>query len=312
MSKNKRKTLNGERKTLLFLSVFFLFSVFNIILLGLCLSQVTHSFVRHNFIYFSLAASVSIITFFIYSVGFIAFDRKGLKKMALSIYVLLSFFLVFIYVLQTTGFFVVFNDVKKLQEYLQNAGAWMPITYILLQFLQVVILPIPGIVSTAAGVAVFGPFLAGVYSAIGIILGSFFAFLIGRKWGSKAVVWMIGRDALEKWQKKLKGKDNLILTLMFILPLFPDDVLCFLAGLSTMGTGYFSIVIIFTRLVGIFTTCYAAIFIPFNTWWGIMLWIGIILTVGLAAVFVYKYMDKLQVFVKRFTKVKTGKGKGKR
>ena len=123
---------------------------------------------------------------------------------------------------------------------------------------------------------------------------------------------MIGRDALEKWQKKLKGKDNLILTLMFILPLFPDDVLCFLAGLSTMGTGYFSIVIIFTRLVGIFTTCYAAIFIPFNTWWGIMLWIGIILTVGLAAVFVYKYMDKLQVFVKRFTKVKTGKGKGKR
>ena len=34
----------------------------------------------------------------------------------------------------------------------------------------------------------------------------------------------MGEDALKKWQKKLKGKDNLFLTLMFLLPLYTDDM----------------------------------------------------------------------------------------
>ena len=312
MSKNKNKTKNGERKNLLFLSVFFLFSVLNIIFSGLCLSQVTHPFVHRHFVVFSLVISVIIITLYIYSVGFIIFDRKGLQKVALSGNVLLAFFLILVYVLQVTGFFVVFNDVEKLQAYLRNAGAWMPIAYIFLQFLQVVILPIPGIVSTAAGGAIFGPFFAGLYSALGIISGSFVAFLIGRKWGGKAVAWMIGKDALVKWQKKLKGKDKLLLTLMFVLPFFPDDVLCFLAGLSTMPTVYFLVVIILTRLIGIFATCYTVTFIPFNTWWGILLWAVIILAVILSALFVYKYMDRLQIFLKRRRKRKLGELKEKK
>lgn len=185
----------------------------------------------------------------------------------------------------------------------------MPVFYILLQYLQVVLLPIPGFVSTAAGVALFGPFYTFLYSFIGVTLGSLTAFYIGRKFGNKAVAWMIGEDVLKKWMKKVKGKDNFILTAMFFLPIFPDDVLCFIAGLSSMTTKYFVWMIIVSRLLAILTTCYSVNFIPFNTWWGISVWIGLILFIVVLFIALYKNLDKIQG---KFERIFTAKSKKKK
>lgn len=183
----------------------------------------------------------------------------------------------------------------------------MPIIYTLLQFLQVVLLPIPSVVSTLVGVALFGAFWATVYSLIGILLGSITAFFIGRKFGYKAVAWMVGEETLNKWQKKLKGKDNLFLTAAFVLPLFPDDILCFIAGLSTMTTRYFLIVIFLARAIGITATCYSIDFIPLNTWWGITLWGIFFAAVVVGFIFIYKNMDKIQAKLKQIRRKKKDK-----
>ena len=99
---------------------------------------------------------------------------------------------------------------------------------------------------------------------------------------------------IQKWQKKLKGKDNFFLTVMFLLPMFPDDVLCFIAGLSSMSVRYFAIMIILSRLFAIGTTCYSIRLIPFNTWWGACIW-GLIIAIIIGAFIVaYKYMDVIQ------------------
>lgn len=155
------------------------------------------------------------------------------------------------------------------------------------------LLPVPAFVTTAAGVALFGTFVATLCSFVGIVLGSFTAFFIGRKLGYKAVAWMVGKEDLERWQKKLKGKDNFILTAMFVLPLFPDDLLCFVAGLSSMTWRYFSVMIVFARFIGIAGTCYSVGFIPINTWWGILIWAAIVLVVAVGFVLLYKYMDEV-------------------
>ena len=184
----------------------------------------------------------------------------------------------------------------------------MPLLYILLQYLQVVLLPIPGTLSTVVGVALFGPFRATLYSLLGIILGSFTAFFIGRKFGYKAAIWLVGEDTLLRWQKKLKGKDNLVLTLMFLLPMFPDDVLCIIAGLSSMSTRYFLTMISIARVLAIVTTCYSVDIIPLNTWWGLLTW-GILLAVfAVAFILIYKNMDKLQKWLaKKFNFFKKNK-----
>ncbi len=242
-----------------------------------------------------------IICAFLISFGLCAVSIYGVLKKKdkifksiLIAYVFILFCLSFVYILQKTGFFNVVKDADALETYLRKSGAWMPVFYVVLQFLQVVILPIPAIVSTAAGVALFGAFSATVYSLIGILLGSIVAFVIGRKLGGSAVSWIVGKDALKKWQKKLKGKDNLILTLMFLLPLFPDDLLCFLAGLSSMSKRYFLWMILITRIVGIVATCYFVHYVPFSTWWGALTWIIVCAVVVLIAVIVYKNMDKIQ------------------
>lgn len=226
--------------------------------------------------------------------------KEFLERTIFSLYLLLLVVLVLLFVLQKTGFFEVVSSAEKLQAYLERAGVWMPLAYILLQYLQVVLLPIPSVVSTVAGVALFGPFMATLYSLLGILPASVTAFMIGRKLGNKAVAWMIGQDTLEKWQEKLKGKDNLLLSMMFILPMFPDDVLCFVAGLSSMSTKYFLIIISISRLLVVTGTCYSFELIPFDTWWGILIW-GIF-AAAIVTIFVlaYKNLDKIQEWIKKY------------
>ena len=131
-------------------------------------------------------------------------------------------------------------------------------------------------------------------SLLGIIPASVVAFFVGRKLGDKAVCWIVGEETLKAWQEKLKGKDNLFLTAMFLLPMFPDDVLCFVAGLSTMSTKYFLTIISISRLLIVFATCFSFQIIPINTWWGLLLWGLIILVVGVVFFLIYKHKDTVQ------------------
>ena len=81
---------------------------------------------------------------------------------------------------------------------------------------------------------------------------------------------------------------------MFLLPMFPDDVLCFVAGLSTMSTKYFLTIISISRLLIVFATCFSFQIIPINTWWGLLLWGLIILVVGVVFFLIYKHKDTVQ------------------
>lgn len=212
--------------------------------------------------------------------------KKNVAYRALiSGYALFSFMLAFAVLLQKTGFFDVVRDVDSLKEYLRGAGSWMPAAYVLLQYLQVVVLPIPGFVSTAAGVALFGPFFTTIYSFIGVAFGSFTAFFIGRKFGSKATAWIVGKDNIEKWRKKFANKERFLLTAAFLLPVFPDDLLCFVAGLSETSAKFFVVTVLWARGVSVAATAYFVSFVPPK---GIGIWIwGMIavLTITLAVLY---------------------------
>ena len=71
----------------------------------------------------------------------------------------------------------------------------------MIQFLQVTILPIPSFLTVSVGVLLFGPLTAGIFSSIGIILGSILAFYIGKKFGYKVVCWIVGKESLDKLSK---------------------------------------------------------------------------------------------------------------
>ena len=88
---------------------------------------------------------------------------------------------------------------------------------------------------------------------------------------------------------------------MFLFPFFPDDLLCFVAGLSSMSPKFFLIMITVTRLVSTFTTAYSVngSLIPYDTWWGIIIWAVLIVGCILLVKAVYKNSDKIEHFFKR-------------
>ncbi len=295
----KEKTLKLEKHKAVLLCITFLLVVTACVFSVLCMTETVLPFFRKNVCWLSWVICVLYIVSFVVSLRWLCKGKETLFKTVFSGIILLVSMLILLYLLLRTGFFSVIKSKKGLEEYLSKTGAWMPIFYVVLQFLQVVVLPIPSTVSTLAGVALFGPLQAFLYSFIGIMLGSLTAFFVGRNLGHKAVAWIVGRDTLKKWQTRLKGKDNFLLTLMFILPVFPDDILCFVAGLSSMSNAYFIVMLSISRVLSILTTCYSVQFIPFNTLWGAIVWGVFFAAVVVGFIIVYKYSNQIQGWLNR-------------
>lgn len=259
--------------------------------------------VDHFTLLFWLSAGVIAAMIVAYIVLFLL-NKQSLYRLILCAFICLDILAIGFYAMCATGIISKITDMESFREYIAGFGGWAVALFILFSFLQVVVLPVPGSVSVAAGVLLFGPLMCSIYSFIGIVIGSIVAFAIGRVVGYKAVCWIVGKDDVDKWLEKVKGKDYLILSLMFLLPMFPDDVLCFVAGLSSMSWPYFIVMITITRIISVFSTAYALHIVPFNTWWGILIWLVLVALIALAFWLVLKYSDKIDAFIKKKFKIK--------
>ena len=281
-----------------------LFGAVAFVFIVLGLNYKSLPFIEKNFILLlSLSTSVIGLLIIAYIVFFIL-NKQAIFRLIFCTIIFLAVAGIIFFIICATGIIKKIGSINALREYISQFGSMAVFLYILFCFLQVVILPVPGSVTVAAGVALFGPLKCSIYSFIGITLGSITAFAIGRWVGDKAVRWIVGKDTLDKWLEKLKGKDYLILSIMFLLPLFPDDVLCFVAGLSSMTWPYFLIMIVITRATSVLGTAYSVGLIPFTTWWGILIWLIIGAIIILAFWVVCKYSDKIDYFIKNKLKIK--------
>ena len=252
------------------------------------------------------AVSVSIISVItVLTITFFKFEKKFVYKLFLLSIIIVVVSLISLFVLKRTGFLEKINSVAEFREYIASFGNSAVLLFILIQFLQVVVLPIPSFITVGAGVLLFGALKGSIFSVTGIILGSVVAFLIGRIFGFKVAKWLVGEDSLNKGLKAIKGKDKIVLTFMFLFPFFPDDVLCFVAGITTMSPLFFIIMIIIARLITVFASSYSInnSIIPYNTWWGILLWIVFFVITIVITILIYKYGEKIENnILKKFKK----------
>lgn len=235
------------------------------------------------------------------ALAFSTSQNRTVFKVSLVVLTIISLALLLVYFLKISGLADRIDSIEDLRNYVASFGYLAVIIYVVMNFLQVVVLPIPGFIAVGTGVALFGPLKTAIYSLIGILLGSFVAFFIGRVLGYKVVKWIVGEETLNKWLKSIKNKDKVVLTFMFLFPFFPDDVLCFVAGLSSMSSAYFLIMITVCRIISVVVSAYSlnGNIIPYTTWWGILLWIVIFALTALFTVYLYKNGDKIEKFFKK-------------
>lgn len=184
---------------------------------------------------------------------------------------------------------------EELQAKIASTGVFAPIVFIVASFLQVTFIPIPSSITIIVGNYLFGFWLSFLYSYIGIIFGSILAFYLGRWLGRPFVNWVVGdAKAVDKYLIKMKNKENVILFFMFLLPLFPDDALCSLAGILPISFLTFLFIQLLTRATSILGTLFfmSGEIIRYDAL-GITI-IVIVCILALVAFYLsYKYADKI-------------------
>lgn len=143
-----------------------------------------------------------------------------------------------------------FTNQEQLKQSIDSAGVFGPLVYILLQATQVLIAPIPGQVTGLASGYLFGPHLGVLYSMIGAAIGFTIIFVITRRYGRPLVERFFNKKHIEKFDYITKNNGTLTLFLIFLLPAFPDDLICFLAGLTTIPIRTLIVISILGRLPG--------------------------------------------------------------
>lgn len=141
------------------------------------------------------------------------------------------------------------SDPEKFREMINAQGFWGRLTFIGIQFLQVVIAMIPGeVIEVGAGYA-FGAVEGLLLCLVGVAIGSALIFLLTKRFGLKMVEAFISREKISelKFINNEKRLDFLIFILFFI-PGTPKDVLTYFVGLTPMKLGTFLWISLLARI----------------------------------------------------------------
>lgn len=196
------------------------------------------------------------------------------------------------------------KKIERLTEIIKGTGSWGMAIYVLVQVLQVVILPLPAAVCYIPGSLIWGPLIATCLASLGVLIGSVISYFIGRLFGKRVVEWIAGKETCDKYSAIIGKKGKVIFVLMQILPFFPDDILCMVAGLASMNFAFFLVTMVVVRPLIIAAYCYlgSGTVIPFSGW-GIPVWIAIFAVCIALAVLSLKYQDKIEKWlVSKFKK----------
>lgn len=147
----------------------------------------------------------------------------------------------------------IFESRDDFVDYVHGFGRFSVVVFILLQILQLFLPLLPSAITVTAGVVLYGPVIGVLYNYIGISIGSILAFLIVRRYGESALEKLVSEKKIRKFENKLThGKHfERFFTIVIFTPFAPDNVVCYLAGLSDMSIKKVSLIIILGKPLSI-------------------------------------------------------------
>ncbi len=73
------------------------------------------------------------------------------------------------------------------------------------------------------------------------------AFMLSRMFGRPLVDRFVSPGVIDRYFDRLSRRYTVYLFLLFLFPLFPDDALCFLAGLTSIRYPVFLLIVLVAR-----------------------------------------------------------------
>ena len=139
-----------------------------------------------------------------------------------------------------------FNSVDTLRVYVSSYGMWAPVILTLIQLLLAVLPICPSFTGCVVGAALFGAAGGFWTNYIGISAGSIAAYALAKRFGVQLVNKMIPMQKYEAYIKKINRSKSYpkLLFLAILLPMAPDNFLCYFSGLVNMPARRFITIII--------------------------------------------------------------------
>lgn len=144
------------------------------------------------------------------------------------------------------------TNAQALRAWVADFGVLAPLVLIALQAAQVVLAPIPGQVLAVVAGYLFGAWWGTLYNMIGITIGSTVAFWLSRRYGRPYVEDIVHEDALAMFDGIGDDPARLALFVFFLVPGLPDDVICFVGGLTRIPLWQLVAIAIVGRLPAFF------------------------------------------------------------
>ena len=171
-------------------------------------------------------------------------------RLAFRILILLVFIILSTYLFIHYDLYVYFASQRRAIAFINSFHPYDELVFIALQILQVVAAPIPGEVTGLIGGYIYGVSLGTVYSTIGLTIGSWIAFALARFFGLPLVEKVVKPAIIEKYDYFLEHRGLFVSFLLFLIPGFPKDYLCYIMGASHMKTWHFLGISTVGRLLG--------------------------------------------------------------
>jgi len=172
------------------------------------------------------------------------------NKAVLLLLLLLGSLAVASYLLYASGFVNLFLSKEHLLDFISRHRPYAALVFIGLQAAQVVIAPVPGELTGFAGGLIFGPAWGVAFSTIGLTLGSWLAFSLARLLGRPLVERVVKAETIARYDYVMQHKGRLLAFIMFLIPGFPKDYLCYMLGVGHMRLRDFLLIVTVGRMLG--------------------------------------------------------------
>jgi uncharacterized membrane protein YdjX (TVP38/TMEM64 family) len=220
-------------------------------------------------------------------------EKKGKAPLWINVLILLIAATSIAVIFYETNLIRFFMSRRRMLRFLDTLGPWAAFGLILFQAIQVVIAPIPGEATTMVGGYLYGPFLGAALSTIGVTIGSYIAFTLGRKLGRPFVEKYVSKSIVRRFDYLLHHKGAFIVFLFFLIPSFPKDSLCYLLGLGHLSSFEFIIIGGSGRLFSTILETLGGDFIRHEQYKRLFILMGIGLVVIFMALFYRNKMERL-------------------
>jgi len=167
--------------------------------------------------------------------------EKKARKSLISwfIFIVVTLLIVFLFRAPLQQFWNFISDQQAVSDFLRPLGIIGPLVLWLLLVAQVFLAIIPGHVLLIAGGYVYGGWVSNLLVITSTVIGSQLAFILARRYGRGLIYRFASPESVERWDRIASRQGVLFFFITFVLPFFPSDLMCFVAGLGTISPGGF-------------------------------------------------------------------------